>query len=134
MSTRSAPQVTLEAARRIAEAGEAEAREQGWHVTIAIVDAAGDLVLLQRDDQANPASVANAEGKARTSARFRRTTKVLEDAIAAGRPVLMTFPGIVPVQGGVPIEVNGQVVGAVGVSGATSAQDEQVARAGIGAM
>ncbi len=126
--------LSLEGARRIMEAAEAEARRNNWNVSIAIVDAAGDMVLFQRMDAASPMSTDIAHGKARTSARFRRPTKALEDAVAGGRVALVTVEGATLMEGGEPIVVDGQVLGAVGVSGVTSAQDAQIARAGIAAL
>jgi glc operon protein GlcG len=103
-------------------------------VSISIVDANGDLLAFRRLDGASLASIDISQGKARTSARVRRPTKALEDAVAAGRTALVTAPGLVLMQGGLPITVGGVTVGAVGVSGATSEQDEQVAAAGIAAL
>lgn len=126
--------MTLEGARNIAAAAEAEARRNGWNVTIVVTDAAGEPILLQRMDGAPLSSLDIAQAKARTAARFRRPTKSLEDAVAAGRPALLSFDGVTMVEGGVPVTVDDRVVGAVGVSGGSSAQDAQVARAGIGAL
>jgi glc operon protein GlcG len=126
--------VSLAAATRMMAAAEAEARKNGWTVSIAITDAAGDLVLFRRMDEASAASAGISQAKARTAARFKRPTKALEDAVAAGRAALLSFEGITFVEGGVPIVVDGKVVGGVGVSGATSPQDAQVAQAGAGAV
>ncbi|HJU88097.1 MAG TPA: heme-binding protein [Gemmatimonadaceae bacterium] len=122
------------AASKALAAAEGEARRNNWNVSIAVVDAAGELVAFIRMDNASPSSASIAPAKARTAARFRRPTKALEETIAGGRTVLMSFPDFTPVEGGVPIVVNGQVVGAVGVSGVTSAQDAQVAQAGASAV
>lgn len=126
--------LSLQAARTMAAAAEAEARENNWNVAIAIVDAAGELILFHRLDQTQPASLDIAIGKARTAARFRRPTKVLEDAVAGGRTVLLAVDDVVPLEGGLPIVVDGRVIGAVGVSGVTSQQDAQVAQAAIDAL
>jgi uncharacterized protein GlcG (DUF336 family) len=126
--------LSLQAARTMAAAAEAEARENNWNVAIAIVDAAGELILFHRLDQTQPASLDIAIGKARTAARFRRPTKVLEDAVAGGRTVLLALDGVLPLEGGLPIVVDGRVIGAVGVSGVTSQQDAQVAQAAIDAL
>lgn len=126
--------LSLQAARTMAAAAEAEARENDWNVAIAIVDAAGELILFHRLDQTQPASLDIAIGKARTAARFRRPTKVLEDAVAGGRTVLLALDGVLPLEGGLPIVVDGRVIGAVGVSGVTSQQDAQVAQAAIDAL
>lgn len=126
--------VSLEAARQMAAAAEAEAIGNGWKVAIAIVDASGELILFQRLDGVQPVSLDIAVAKARTAARFRRPTKALEDAIAGGRTSLLALEGVLPLEGGVPIVVEGEVIGAIGVSGVTSQQDAQVARAGLGAL
>ena len=130
---RPARSVSLEGAQRALAAAAAEARQRGWAVSIAVVDPAGDLVAFVRLDGAPPASVDIAPAKARTAARLRRTTGGLDSA-AAGRPAILGLPGITPVEGGVPILIDGEVVGAVGVSGVTSPQDAQVARAGAAAV
>ena len=126
--------ITLEAAKKMAAAGEAEARKNGWNVAIAIVDASGGLILFQKLDETQPGSIAVAQGKARTAALFKRSSKLLEEAIAAGKQAFLTVEGVVPMQGGLPVVVEGKVVGAVGVSGVTSAQDEQVAQAALSAL
>src|SRR5580765_8206033 len=115
-------------------AGEAEARKNGWTVAIAIVDACGGLLLFHKLDETQPGSIAVAQGKARAAALFKRPTKAMEEAIAAGKQGFLTVEGIVPMQGGLPVIVEGKVIGAVGVSGVTSAQDEQVAQAAIAAL
>lgn len=121
-------------AERALGAAAAEARRQGWAVSIAVVDPAGDLVAFLRLDGAPQASVDIARAKARTAARFRRPTRGLDSALTAGRLAILGLEGVTPVEGGVPIVVNGEIVGAVGVSGVTSAQDAQVARAGAAAV
>lgn len=126
--------LTLEAAKKMASAGEAEARKNGWNVAIAIVDASGGLILFQKLDETQPGSIAVAQGKARAAALFKRSTKAMEEAIAAGKQAFLTVEGIVPMQGGLPVVVENKVIGAVGVSGVTSAQDEQVAQAALGAL
>lgn len=127
------PQLTLARAQAALAAATAEAQRQNWGVVIAVVDLAGELVLFQRMDDVQYASVDLAIGKARTAARFRRPTRVLADAVAQGRSGFLGVPGVVPLEGGVPIVVDGVVIGAVGVSGVTSAQDAQVAEAGTAA-
>lgn len=126
--------ITLEAARKMAAAGEAEARRNGWNVAIAIVDASGGLILFQRLDETQPGSIAVAQGKARAAALFKRPTKAMEEAIAAGKQAFLAVEGIVPMQGGLPVVVEDKVIGAVGVSGVTSSQDEQVALAALGGL
>ena len=126
--------LTLEAAKKIAAAAEAEARKNNWNVVIAVVDDGGHLVYLQRIDGTQTGSVDVAIGKARTSAAFKRPTKVF-DELAKTRPSITSIsPNAVLLEGGVPVVVGGQVVGAVGVSGVTSQQDAQVAEAGIAAL
>ena len=126
--------ITLEAAKKMASAGEAEARKNGWNVCIAIVDASGGLIFFQKLDETQPGSIAVSQGKARTAALFKRPTKAMEEAIAGGKQALLSVEGIVPMQGGVPVIAEGKVIGAVGVSGVLSAQDEQVALAAIAAL
>ena len=126
--------VGAEGARRALAAAEAEARRNNWAVSIAVVDAAGDLVGFVRLDGAPPSSVDISRAKARTAARFRRPTKALEDAVTGGRMVVLALEGATPIAGGVPIVAGEETVGAVGVSGVTSAQDAQVAAAGAGAV
>jgi uncharacterized protein GlcG (DUF336 family) len=123
--------ITLEAAKKMAAAGEAEARQNGWNVAIAIVDASGGLILFHKLDETQPGSIAVAQGKARAAALFKRPSEALEDAIAAGKLPFLTVEAIVPMQGGLPVIVEDKVIGAVGVSGVMSAQDEQVAQAAL---
>jgi uncharacterized protein GlcG (DUF336 family) len=122
--------LTLEGAKRIAAAAEAEARRQGWAVCIAVVDESGNLIVFLRLDDTQSASNDIAIGKARTAAMWRRPTKAMEDAVAGGRAVVMTFRDATPVQGGLPLISGGRVVGGIGVSGVLSHQDEIVAKAG----
>ena len=126
--------LTQQAVQTILQAATDHAVTNKWNMSIAIVDANGDLLAFRRLDGASLASVDISQGKARTAARARRPTKALEDAVAAGRTGLVTAPGLVLMQGGLPITVNGVTIGAVGVSGAASDQDEQVAAAGIAAL
>jgi len=128
------PALTFEGARRIAAAAAEEAQRNSWGVSIAVVDDHGELLFFARLDGAHQQSVDIARAKARTAARWRRETKALEDAVAGGRTVLMAVEGMLPLEGGVPIIVEGRVIGAVGVSGVTSQQDAQIARAGIRAV
>lgn len=126
----------LEAAdvQRIAQAAAAEATRNAWGVTIAIVDAGGHLLWLQRLDGAPPISATIAPAKAQTAALGRRESKVYEDIVNQGRMAFLSVPLPGMLEGGVPIVVDGQVVGAVGVSGVKSHEDVQVARAGIAAL
>lgn len=126
--------ISLDAAKAMVAAAEAHARENNWNVAIAIVDASGGLILFHRLDETQPASLDIAIAKARTAARFKRPTKALEDAVAGGRTVLLAVEGLLPLEGGLPIVVDGRVIGAVGVSGVTSQQDAQVAQAAVAAL
>lgn len=130
------PPITLAQAKRVMAAAEAAAIERGWPVAIAIVDSAGHLVLFHRCDQTNLGSVAISQAKAETAVNFRRPTKVYEDAIAAGGLGLrlLASPGMLPLEGGLPLLSAGQVVGAIGVSGMQSTQDAEIARIGVAAL
>ena len=123
--------LTLEAAKHIAAAAHEEARKNNWTMVISIVDDGGHLIYLERMDGTQIGSVVVAQEKALTAVRFKRPSKALEDAVAGGRIVVMTLPGATPVEGGTPIVVDGQLIGAIGVSGGTSPQDGQVAAAGL---
>lgn len=126
--------LSLQAARTIATAAEAAARARGVGVVIAIVDDAGHLILLQRLDDAQVASVQVGIGKARTAAIYRRPSKVFEDQIKAGRVAALALTDSTPLQGGIPIMLDGKVVGAIGVSGDTPQVDEDIAIAGASAF
>lgn len=125
--------LTLDGAKNIVAAAEAEAKKNNWSMAYAIVDAAGNLVLFHKGDGTRPSNVDFAMAKARTSARFQRATKGLDSSVTAGRIQLLAADAL-PIEGGEPIVIDGQVIGAVGVSGGTSPQDAQVARAGIAAL
>lgn len=121
--------------RRIAAAAEAEALKNGWAVTIAVVDDGGHLLWLQRLDGAAPVSAQIAPAKARTAALGRRESRVYEEMINQGRVSFLSAPALEGMlEGGVPVIVDGHCVGAVGVSGVKSAEDAQIARAGIAAL
>ncbi len=127
--------LTLDDVKKIAVAAEAEANLHNWAVTISIVDDGGHLLWLQRLDGAAPISTHIAPAKAKTAALGRRETKVYEDMINNGRFSFMTAPTLEGMlEGGVPIMVGGECVGAVGVSGVKSSEDVQVAKAGIAAL
>lgn len=126
--------LTLEGAKRMMAAAEAEARANSWNVAIAIVDQAGDLLMFQRFDEAPLANIEIALAKARTAVRLRQPTKRLEGNVAGGRTTLLAIEGAMPLEGGVPILVDGRVIGAVGVSGVASANDARIAQAGIDAL
>jgi uncharacterized protein GlcG (DUF336 family) len=126
--------LTLEIARRMSAAAEAEAAKNDWTVVIAIVDAGGHLLHLVRMDGTQYASVEIAALKAKTAVAFKRPSKAFEDVIAGGRTAVLGMPGIVPLAGGLPIIYEGQTLGAIGVSGVQSHQDAQVAQAGLDAL
>jgi glc operon protein GlcG len=129
------PFLTVDDARRVANAAEAEAVANHWAVTIAIVDDGGHLLWLQRLDGAAPISALIAPAKARTSAIGRRESKVYEDMINGGRSAFLSAPALDGMlEGGVPVIVDGHCIGAVGVSGVKSGEDAQIARAGVAAL
>jgi glc operon protein GlcG len=132
--TKTIPALTLDGAKAMVAAAEAEGIRNGWNVSIAIVDAAGGLVVFHRLENTQPASDMIAIGKARTAARFKRPSKMLEESVANGRLALLAVSDALPMQGGLPIVVDEHVIGAIGVSGVTAAQDEQVAQAGLAAF
>lgn len=125
--------LTLEEAKRIAAAAEAEAKRNGWAVVIAVADDGGHLLYLQRDWTVQFGSVEVAIAKARTAAAFKRPTKAWEERLAEGRQGYVTMP-ILALEGGVPLTAGGQVVGGIGVSGVKSQEDAQVARAGAAVL
>jgi len=128
------PMLTLEDVKRIAGAAEAEAAAHQWNVVIAICDDGGHLLLLHRMDQVAPVSAAIAPAKARAAALGKRETKIYEDMINGGRTAFLSAPLDGMLEGGVPVIVDGYVVGAVGVSGVKSVEDAQIAKAGIAAV
>ena len=123
--------LTLDAAKKIASAAEAEARKNNWNVAIAIVDDGGNLVYQQRMDGTQIASLDIAPFKARGAVGFKRPTKEFEDRVKGGATSLVKVPWMAPVEGGLPLVIGGELVGAIGVSGATSQQDGIVAAAGV---
>src|SRR5262249_41222622 len=126
--------LTLAAAKQIAAAAEAEAVKRGATVVIAVGHEGGHLLLLERFDDTQVASVEVGIGKARTAAIFRRPSKEFEDQIRNGRVAALALSGATPLQGGIPIKVDGKVVGAIGVSGNTPQEDEDIAKAGAAAL
>lgn len=126
--------LTLADAKKIAQTAEQEALANQWPVVIAILDDGGHLLYLQRLDNTQFGSIQVAIEKARTAIAFRRPTKVLEDNINQGHLRYLNLPGALPIEGGFPIVINGQFVGAIGVSGVRSNQDAQIAQAGITAF
>ena len=128
--------ITLAEAKKAAEAALAPAKTNGWTVVVAIVDAGGHLVYLEKLDETQVGSVPVAESKARSAAIYKRSTKMLQDVLARGGDGLrvLRLEGAIPVEGGVPLLVDGKLVGALGVSGGSSAEDEACAVAGAAAL
>ena len=127
------PCLTQADVKKIAAACEAEAIRNKWNVVIAVLDDGGHLLWLQRMDGATPFNAQVAAEKGRSAAVSRRSTKNWEDRIAAGRNAVLNMP-VLPIQGGLPIMVDAECVGAVGISGVQSHEDEQIAQAGIDAL
>jgi glc operon protein GlcG len=125
------PEITLADAKKIASAALAEAQKNKWNVAIAIVDNHGALVYYQRMDDTQSASPVIAIEKARSAAMFRRPTRAMEDTVNKGRAAFLGMPLATPITGGLPIVSGGKIAGAIGVSGVTSDQDEQVAKAAL---
>jgi glc operon protein GlcG len=123
--------VGVEVARRVAATAIAEGKKNGWTVAAAVVDPGGALVYFERIDGTQNASSDIAVAKARTAATYKRPTKVLEDAVASGRPGFLSLPGALLLEGGIPLVVDGKIIGAIGVSGATSQQDGVCAQAAV---
>ena len=126
--------LTVDDCKKILAAAEGEAAKNGWAVCIAIVDDGGHLLTFQRLDGTAPASAAISQGKARSAALRRRPTKNDEDMVNNGRMSALSMPGITFLEGGIPIIVGGETIGAVGVSGVKSSEDAQIAQAGIDAL
>ena len=126
--------LSLADAKNVAAAASAKAVAEGWTVVIAIHDNGGNLIYLERADGTQLGSVIVAQEKSRTALNFKRPTKVLEDSVLGGRIHMMSLPGITSVEGGLPLTVEGEVVGSIGVSGVQSSQDGQVAAAGAAAL
>ena len=127
--------IGLEAAKKVMAAAEAEATKNNWGMAIAILDSTGHIVMLHKLDNTQHGSIAVAEDKARSALYFRRPSKVFEDLVAQGglNMRLLALRGASPLEGGIPLLADGKIIGAIGVSGATSAQDGQVAKAGADA-
>ncbi len=126
--------IGVETARKIAATAVAEGKKNGWNVAVAIVDPAGELVFFERIDHTQVGSVKVSQDKARTAARFKRPTKTFEDALAGGRQAILAIADLTPVEGGIPLVIDGKIVGAIGVSGATSQQDGICAQAGADSL
>ncbi len=130
------PSITLAQAKRVAEAALAPAHAKGWTMVIAIVDPSGYLVYLEKMDQTQVGSIAIAESKARSAAIFKRPTQTFQERLASGGDGLLVLrlKDAIPVEGGLPIIVDGKLIGALGVSGGSSAEDEVCADAGAAAL
>jgi len=130
------PTITLDQAKRVMAAAELEAAKNSWQVAITIIDSGGNLVMFHKIDNAQLSAVTVSEGKARTALEFKRPSKALDEAIAAGGAGmrLLALKDITPLEGGVLVVVGGRIIGAIGVSGALSAQDAQVAKVGADAL
>ena len=130
------PPIALDQAKRAMAAAELEAAKNSWTVAITILDSGGNLVMFHKIDNTQLSAVTVSEGKARTALQFKRPSKDLDDAIARGGAGnrLLALKDITPLEGGIPIVVDGKIIGAIGVSGAVSAQDAQVAKAGADAL
>ena len=128
--------ITLDQAKRVMAAAELEAAKNSWIVAITILDSGGNMVMFHKGDNAQLSAITTSAGKARTALEFKLPSKALDDAIAAGGAGmrLLALKDITPLQGGLLILVDGKIAGAIGVSGALSAQDEQVAVAGTAAL
>ena len=128
--------IGLEMAKRLAAPAIAEARKNQWTMAVAIVDISGGLVYFEKMDDTQNGSVEVSISKARSAALFKRATKVFQDGVAGGGAGLriLTLKGAVPIEGGVPIVVDGKIIGAIGVSGGTSDQDGVVAAAALASL
>ena len=130
------PAITLDQAKRAMAAAELEAAKNSWQVAITILDSGGNMIMFHRVDNAQLSAATVSEGKARTALEFKRPSKALDDAIAAGGAGmrLLALKDITPLEGGIPVIVDGKIIGAIGVSGSLSSQDAQVAKAGADAL
>jgi glc operon protein GlcG len=122
--------ISLEKAQAAVQAAVAEANKRGWPLNVAVVDSGGNLVTFARMDGAQIGSIAISEHKARTAAKYRRPTKVFEEAIQKGFNYLMTLDDVIGSRGGIPLVEDGKLIGAIGCSGATGSQDEVACMAG----
>jgi uncharacterized protein GlcG (DUF336 family) len=126
--------LNLAVAKTIAAAAEKEAVAHGWAMFITIIDDGGTVLFVERLDDAQVGSYDVSMQKAQTALKFRRPTKAFEDLVNGGRPAVAKLPGVLPIEGGVPLMADGKVIGAIGVSGGASSQDAQVAMAGVAAL
>lgn len=130
----SAKVLTLEEAKRIADAAEERARQDDWTVVITVVDSGGHLLLLRRIDGTQIGSVNIAIEKAQTAVYYKRPTKAFQDGVAGGNTGILRLPEVLPFEGGIPITHEGHVIGGIGVSGVTAEQDGIIANAGLDAL
>ncbi|MGG2136479.1 GlcG/HbpS family heme-binding protein [Escherichia coli] len=126
--------ISLAGARNAIRVAQQKAHEKGWHITVAVVDRAGELVALERDDAGIGISPVVAAGKARTAALLRAPSGDFENFINGGQPSFLATPGVIPLEGGIPLLFENEVIGAVGVSGAHGASDTLVAQAAASAF
>ena len=130
------PPITLDVAKQVMAGAEAEAEKNKWPIVVVILDSGGNIVMLHRRDDSQLSAIGTAEGKARTALYFKRPTKLLDEVVSGGGAGMryLALKEFVPLEGGIPIVIDGKIVGAIGVSGVLSIQDTQVARAGIDAL
>lgn len=127
--------LTLDGAKKLAVAAEAEARKNNWQVAVAVVDEGGNLLYFQRTHEVQTASIEIALAKARSAAAFKRSTRTFQDALVGGRMAILRLPGAMPFLGGMPVTAGEHLAGAIGISGNTTGdQDEQVAKAALAAF
>ena len=123
--------LTIEGAKHIAKAAISEASNNGWNITVTILDEGGHLMYLERMDGCQTGSITVSQRKAECAYKFKRPSKAMADLVANGSVNMMSLPGNLPVEGGLPLVQDGQVIGAIGISGVTSVQDGIVAAAGV---
>ena len=126
--------ITLEIAKKVVTAAAAEARKNNWTMAFAVADPAGNLVYFEKMDNTQTASIRIAIIKARSAATFKRPTKTFSDAVTGGNNAMLGLPGSIPSEGGIPIVIDGKIVGAIGASGGTGQQDGVASQAGINAL
>ncbi len=126
--------LTLDDARRIADAAQLRAEQDNWTVVIAVVDEGGHLLLLRRLDGTQVGSVETAIKKAQTAVFYKRPTKAFQDGVAAGNVGILNLPNVLPFEGGIPIMHEGRAIGAIGVSGVTAQQDGIIGQAGLDSL
>jgi len=130
------PPISLDVAKQLMAGAEAEAEKNKWPIVVVILDSGGNIVMLHRRDDSQLSAIGAAEGKARTALFFKRPTKLLDEVVSGGGAGMryLALKDFVPLEGGIPIVIDGKIVGAIGVSGVLSTQDTQVARAAIDAL